>query len=200
MLLIFHYQSLDSQSLDSQSLDSQSLHSLSLHPLPAGGLLFDGGADGGLFASGKWCRLQHSKVNIIGAITKLISFSVATVCGASLAGPLIQEGIGAPPRSNFAAAVLPAVSSRWCIAALLLPSVSSRWHPTASNIFQIALRHSAPASNKPHLTEKSTPVWLAIWRTWAGFANSQHRNAAFATPNNISAHSSLLPHWAAAQT
>ena len=37
--------------------------------------------------------------------------------------------------------------------------VSSRWHP--------------PASNKPHPAEKSTPVWLAIWRTWAGFANSQ---------------------------
>ena len=91
--------------------------------------------------------IYRGKVNIIGAITKLISFSVATVCGASLAGPLIQEGIGAPPRSNFAAAVLPAVSSRWCIAALLLPSVSSRWHPPASNIFQIALRHSAPASN-----------------------------------------------------
>ena len=31
----------------------------------------------------------------------------------------------------------------------------------------------APASNKPHLAEKSTPVWLAIWHTWAGFANSQ---------------------------
>ena len=61
-------------------------------------------------------------------------------------------------------------------------------------------RHSAPAGNKPHPVEKSTPVWLAIWRTWAGFANSQHRYAAFATPNNICAHSSLLPHWAAAQT
>ena len=46
------------------------------------------------------------------------------------------------------------------------------------------LRRSAPASNKPHLAEKSTPVWLAIWRTWAGFANSQHRDAAFATPEN----------------
>ena len=62
------------------------------------------------------------------------------------------------------------------------------------------LRRSAPASNKPHPAEKSTPVWLAIWRTWAGFANSQHRDAAFATPNNICAHSFLLPHWAAAQT
>ena len=38
---------------------------------------------------------------------------------------------------------------------------------------------AAPASNKPHLAEKSTPVWLAIWRTWAGFANSQLRCAAF---------------------
>ena len=41
------------------------------------------------------------------------------------------------------------------------------------------LRHGAPASNKPHLAEKSTPVWLAIWRIWAGFANSQLRRAAF---------------------
>ena len=65
---------------------------------------------------------------------------------------------------------------------------------------QQQLRHSAPPSNKPHLAEKSTPVWLAIWRTWAGFANSQHRDAAFATPNNICAHSSLLPQRVAAQT
>ena len=65
---------------------------------------------------------------------------------------------------------------------------------------QQQLCHGVPASNKPHPSENSTPVWLAIWRTWAGFANSQHRNAAFATPDNICAHSSLLPHWAAAQT
>ena len=51
-----------------------------------------------------------------------------------------------------------------------------------------------PASNKPHPAEKSTPVWLAIWHNWAGFANSQHRDAAFATPDNICAHSSLLQH------
>ena len=35
------------------------------------------------------------------------------------------------------------------------------------------------AGNKPHPAAKSTPVWLAIWRTWAGFANSQLRCAAF---------------------
>ena len=38
---------------------------------------------------------------------------------------------------------------------------------------QQQLCHGAPASNKPHLAKKSTPVWLAIWCTWAGFANSQ---------------------------
>ena len=47
-----------------------------------------------------------------------------------------------------------------------------------------------PATNL--IRQRSTPVWLAIWRTWAGFANSQHRDAALATPDNICAHSSLL--------
>ena len=73
-------------------------------------------------------------------------------------------------------------------------SISATAAPLASSIFPMAFRRSAPASNKPHLAEKSTPVWLAIWRTWAGFANSQHRDAAFATPDNICAHSSLLQH------
>ena len=41
------------------------------------------------------------------------------------------------------------------------------------------LRYGALASNKPHPSERSTPVWLAIWRTWAGFANSQLWCAAF---------------------
>ena len=44
------------------------------------------------------------------------------------------------------------------------------------------------ASSKPHSAEKRTPVWLAIWRTWAGFANSQLRRATIRAPNNISAH------------
>ena len=84
------------------------------------------------------------------------------------------------------AAPLKAASSRWC-----------HWLPRSGKLFrwchlapaerqhlpdgappqrpgQQQLRHSGyPASNKPHLAEKSTPVWLAIWRTWAGFANSQ---------------------------
>ena len=61
-------------------------------------------------------------------------------------------------------------------------------------------QHGAPASNKPHPAEKSTPVWLAIWRIWAGFANSQHRDAAYAASNNICAHFPSLPHRVAAQT
>ena len=84
---------------------------------------------------------------------------------------------------------------------------SSAMAPPASNIFPTALCHSVailfamaprPATNL--ILRRRSPVWLAIWRTWAGFANSQHRDAAFATPDKICAHSSLLPHWAAAQT
>ena len=43
----------------------------------------------------------------------------------------------------------------------------------------MALSHGALASNKPHLAEKSTPAWLAIWHIWAGFANSQLLRANF---------------------
>ena len=77
----------------------------------------------------------------------------------------------------------PATSSRWLSATV--PPSSSPWH-------------SRPATNL--IRRRRSSVWLAIWRIWAGFANSQHRDAAFATPNNICAHSSLLLHWAAAQT
>ena len=92
-------------------------------------------------------------------------------------------------------------------------SSSSVTAPPASSIFPMALRHGAPASNKPHPAEKSTPVWLAIWHTWAGFANSQlrlatlrcifiyicahphcfHLGAAAQTDANLSAHLHRLP-------
>ena len=88
-----------------------------------------------------------------------------------------------------------AADSRWLSATAPRPATTPPQRPG-----QQQLRHSASASNKPHLAAKSTPVWLAIWHIWAGFANSQHRDATFATPKNICAHSSLLPHWAAAQT
>ena len=51
-----------------------------------------------------------------------------------------------------------------------LPSTKSRFLCAFASKF---LPDSAPASDKPHSAEKRTPVWLAIWRIWAGFANSQ---------------------------
>ena len=59
----------------------------------------------------------------------------------------------------------------------------------------MTLRCSAPASNKPHSAEKRTPVWLAIWRTWAGFANSQLRHATFLSLYLYMCLSALLPPW-----
>ena len=54
---------------------------------------------------------------------------------------------------------------------LLLPinALAGNLHMGAPAVAPIG----APAGNKPHQAEKSTTVWLAIWRTWAGFANSQ---------------------------
>ena len=55
-----------------------------------------------------------------------------------------------------------------------------------------------PATNL--IRRGSTPVWLAIWCTWAGFANSQLRRAAFCCTCLYICPSPLLPPWAAAQT
>ena len=44
----------------------------------------------------------------------------------------------------------------------------AQWRPQASS--SLATTAPLPATN---LMEKSTPVWLAIWHIWAGFANSQ---------------------------
>ena len=69
---------------------------------------------------------------------------------------------------------LSAASSRWLFAAAPLPVAAM---PRRS--LQQHLCHGAPASYKPHPAEKSTTVRLAIWRNWAGFANSQLRRANF---------------------
>ena len=58
----------------------------------------------------------------------------------------------------------------------LLPSTKSAFLCAFVSKF---LPDGTPASNIPHPAEKSTPVWLAIWRIWAGFANSQLLRAAF---------------------
>ena len=74
-------------------------------------------------------------------------------------------------------------------------SISATAAPLASSIFPMAFRRSAPASNKPHPAEKSTPVWLAIWRTWAGFANSQLRRTTLHSTYSYIYPSPLLPPW-----
>ena len=90
---------------------------------------------------------------------------------------------------HLAPAFFFAFASRWLFAALQ-PASASRclfsMVPTARNTSASAHRPatssrwlSAPASHKPHSAEKSTPVWLALWRIWAGFANSQLRCANF---------------------
>ena len=86
------------------------------------------------------------------------------------------------PASSSAAAPQPAALPRLHLSAVApprRPGQHLRLSAPASNIFPMALRHGAPASNKPHPAEKSTPVWLAIWRIWAGFANSQLLHATF---------------------
>ena len=107
------------------------------------------------------------------------------------ASPLCSHSSTAPPLSSRSATAPPLCSRS---------ATEPRPATPPQRPCQQQLCHGVPASNKPHPSEKSTPVWLAIWRTWAGFANSQHRDATFATPDNICAHSFLLPHWAAAQT
>ena len=94
--------------------------------------------------------------------------------------------------------------SVFCGAASSSVQTSALLHPSSSAPGRQHLPDGSPPQRPRPATNliwrRRSPVWLAIWRTWAGFANSQHGDAAFATPNNICAHSSLLLHWAAAQT
>ena len=103
------------------------------------------------------------------------------------------------PGSSISAIAPPLATAR-PLATAPRPATSQHSAP-ASNIFPMALRHGAPASNKPHSAERSTPVWLAIWRIWAGFANSQLRRAAFrCTYSYICTHPRHCRLEAAAQT
>ena len=72
----------------------------------------------------------------------------------------------APASSNSVRAPQPAAFAG-------CPYQQLRHGTPGQQVFPMAL----PASNKPHSAEKSTPVWLAIWCTCAGFANSQLRCA-----------------------
>ena len=116
--------------------------------------------------------------------------------------------IAVAPRCWFA-------SSRWRSATEHLPAGSiflMAIRHSAASLFATALRPAfyrrrsataapltrcfataLPASNKPHPAEKSTPVWLAIWHIWAGFANSQLQCATFHSTYSYKFTSSLLP-------
>ena len=144
-------------------------------------------------SKGKY-NLSHNKIDYLLSGNSLRRFA----CGSSHSRGHGAHGLPlyiGTPASLSAKAPLPATAPPRHPCQQQLPDGSSPQRYSRQQ-----LRHGVPASNKPHSAEKSTPVWLAIWRIWAGFANSQHRDAAFATPNNICAHYSLLPHWAAAQT
>ena len=126
-------------------------------------------------------------------------FPMVLRSGTSRSACLLRRAAQKQLRSGGPASCLfPMALCRSAPGQLLPPAArtrSSATAPTASNTSASAPR---PATNL--IWRRRSPVWLAIWRTWAGFANSQHRDAAFATPDNICAHSSLLPHRTAAQT
>ena len=83
-----------------------------------------------------------------------------------LLGALANKSTTVHPASVSSKAPRPAASCS--VASCSVASCS-----VASSSQQQLSHHGAPASNKPHPAEKSTPAWLAIWCTWAGFANSQ---------------------------
>ena len=67
-----------------------------------------------------------------------------------------------PTGSFFPMPISPLPEHKIGIFVRFCQQVSSRWLPR-------------PATNL--IWRRSTPVWLAIWRTWVGFANSQLRYA-----------------------
>ena len=95
----------------------------------------------------------------------------------------------APASSNSVRAPQPAAFAG-------CPYQQLRHGTPGQQVFPMAL----PASNKPHSAEKSTPVWLAIWCTWAGFANSQLWRATFSSTYLYMCPSTFLPNMTAART
>ena len=87
-------------------------------------------------------------------------------------------------------AAFAAGSSRWCYTTTPLPATALPRCPQP-----VAVLPRRPCQQQPHPAEKRTPVWLAIWCTWAGFANSQLRYATFQSTYSYKCTSSLLPPW-----
>ena len=152
-----------------------------------------------LAASSRWCSLLLGIGDLLGSFFPMVPCGgPATMrrCHLHLCHgtPAILPRRFGQQQTSFGA---PGQSLRYCALASLSataprPATFSRWRSATAAPLTRCFATALPARRQPHPAEKSTPVWLAIWHIWAGFANSQHRDAAFATPNNMCAHSSLL--------
>ena len=68
-------------------------------------------------------------------------------------------------------------------------------HPRIGKLFRFAPSPPAPLPATNLIWRRRSPVWLAIWRTWAGFANSQLRCETFHSTYSYKCTSSLMPTW-----
>ena len=83
--------------------------------------------------------------------------------------PASSSSVTAPPAHLFFPMGLPGSSISATAPPLVAAPLFARAPPLATA--------PQPATNL--IRRRRSPVWLAIWRTWAGFANSQLRRAAF---------------------
>ena len=83
-----------------------------------------------------------------------------------------------PMDLRYAAASISATAPPLCSRSATAPLPAASCSVASSSQQQLS-HHGAPASNKPHPAEKSTPAWLAIWHILDGFANLQLRCADF---------------------
>ena len=105
------------------------------------------------------------------AASRWLSATSLPVCTGVLAGQLLRYGAPAGQQ------LLPDAAAAADLSAGVTPRSGAVTFPHRLPLRSIPC--SASTSNKPHSAAKSTPVWLAIWRIWAGFANSQLLSAAF---------------------
>ena len=113
------------------------------------------------FGQGSLRRAVLRRPSRSAAASRWISTTSLPVCTGVLAGQQLLPDAAAA--ADLSAGVTPRIGAATLPHRLPLRSIPC----------------SASTSNKPHPAEKSTPVWLAIWRIWAGFANSQLLRATF---------------------
>ena len=104
--------------------------------------------------------------------------------------PASSSSVTAPPAHLFFPMGLPGSSISATAPPLVAAPLFARAPPLATA--------PQPATNL--IRRRRSPVWLAIWRTWAGFANSQLWRATFRSTYLYMCPSPLLPSWTAAQT